>query len=167
MSETTDIEKRGPGRPKKTLDTIKVDGDMIERLAWEFHASREKIATILGMDDDTLRRRFEEDPELLASYERGHVRRERWVIERLFRRLNKPDCPPALYIFALKNVCGWVDAPKTVKHVGADGGPIQHVARYAGPAGHLAVEAGGEDDDEDEEDVVDAEAEEVAEDEGE
>lgn len=134
----------------------------IENMAWQYHATREQIATTFEMDEKTLRRRFEEDPELYAAFKRGRLRRERHVIRRLWVMLNSKNCPPAVMIFALKNICGWTDSPKRVEVTGADGGPIVHVAQWGGPASRAleaAVEAEvieADEDDITEDDIMEA-----------
>jgi len=152
VSESTEIVKRGPGRPRKTLDTIKVTDDMIEAMAYEFAATHEQIAHILGIADNTLRRLLKEDPTLAESYNRGKSRLQRKLTRAFINRALAKGAPPALLIFLMKNICNWTDSPKVVQHTGPDGGPVEFVVRYGGPASQIEAAA---------DDVVEAEAEEV------
>lgn len=105
------------GRPR-----IEIDGDQvaqIEKLAAVL--TMEQIADFLGFSERTLRRRFHEDPEVLAAYKRGKQRAVAGVATNLIQQAQSGNTTAA--IFYLKTQAGWRETNRT-EITGADGGPL-------------------------------------------
>ena len=140
---------RSPGRPRKTLEALRVDANMIERMARK-GAPITEIAYFIGISFPTLKKCFEEDPSLAEAYGRGKAQ-----LAQLYRTyfIKNMDKSPALAIFGAKNLAGFSDSPKEVRHVGADGGPIVYRTEFAraAVAEILDGEIVDDDDEEDEE----------------
>jgi len=105
------------GRPRIEIDPDQIA--QIEKLAAVL--TMEQIADFLGFSERTLRRRFDEDPEVLAAYKRGKQRAVASVATNLIQQAQSGNTTAA--IFYLKTQAGWRETNRT-ELTGPDGGPM-------------------------------------------
>lgn len=105
------------GRPRIELDDEQIG--QIEKLAAVL--TMEQIADFLGFSERTLRRRFGDDPKVLAAYKRGKQRAIAGVATNLIQQAQSGNTTAA--IFYLKTQAGWRETNRT-ELTGLDGGPL-------------------------------------------
>ena len=89
------------GRPRKTLTPEQVE--QVGKLASVL--TLEQIADFLGVSDKTLRRRMQEDPNILSVYKSGKQRAVAGVATSLLQQAREGNT--TAMIFYLKTQAGW------------------------------------------------------------
>lgn len=100
MSEKTDKNPRGAGRPK-----LQLDEDQLRKLA-ELQCNLTEIAYVMGCSKDTLRKNYQDVID--QGYAMGKVKLRR----AMFRNATELN-HAAVQIFLAKNLLGMSDSPST------------------------------------------------------
>ena len=96
------------GRPKSSLPLLPV-AKQVERLADKL--TMEQMADYFGLCDGTLRKRFQESPELLAAYKKGRGKTVNAVAEKLISMAKSGNL--TAIIFYLKTQARWQEKSET------------------------------------------------------
>jgi len=119
-------EGKSGGRPRVTGNLSTEDGsfsqkdlDRIERYAASLKV--EEIAHFFGISERTLYRRIEEDPRVMAAYQKGRARAKLSIASSIIQDALQGD--NACRFFWMKTQGGWHETRRS-EVTGADGGPV-------------------------------------------